>query len=357
MDGGDRTLERLSAWERPYAPSWLDRLTDAVRRIPVPFPLVYLVLGILLALVRTAIGWADGSYPFGTFFGIHVLDGLNPVYFLFAIHFIDNTAARAITEFRPKLTDDADFAMLRYRLTTMPAVPALVFGLLGLAGGAIYLPLLLSPVDLDLSHYFTSPAAVVVDTFLSALLGLAQVTFAYHALRQLRLVSRISTQHTDFNIFDIGPLHALSRVAAVTAVALVVFSYVYLAFYANWQINSVSNAILLGGILLLAVLTFVVPLYGSHRLLKQAKDRRLSEIGRAIEAAADTLHATARDGSYSADSGNVQSVLDGLLNERTLVARAPTWPWDPETVRAVATAILLPILLWFATRLLERFIG
>ena len=356
MDGSERTLERLPRADRPYAPGWLDLLTDGVRRLPLPYPLVYLLAGIVLAAVRTAIGWIDGSYPVGTFFRIHVLDGLNPMYFLLMIHLLDNTASRALAEFRPRLVADAPYAVLRYRLTTMPAVPSGIVALVAFAAGAIYMPLLLTPLDLELSKYFTSPVAIVVDTLLSGLVGVAMWMFGYHAIRQLRTVSGIYTGHTTFNIFDIGPLHALSRVAAMTAVALVVFSYVYLAFYASWQINSVSNAILLGGILLLAVLTFVVPLYGSHRLLRQAKVRRLSEIGRSIEATADSLHAAARDGKDAAAAGNIPGVLDGLLAERALVARAPTWPLDPETLRALLTATLLPLALWLATRLLERFI-
>jgi hypothetical protein len=287
---------------------------------------------------------------------VHLLDGLNPVYLLFAIHFLDNTAYRALVEFRSRFTGGASsYENLRYRLTTMPAVPSLVFGILGFALGLIYLPLLLSPVDLDLSKYFTSPTSVAVDTVLSGLSGLMMMMFGYHTFHQLRAISRIYTRHANVNIFDIGPLHALSRVAATTAVALLVFSYVYLAFYANWQINSVSNAILLGSLLLVALLTFIVPLYGSHRLLKIAKNERLSEIGRRLESAADTLHARVDGDDYSDESGYIDSAIDGLLKERALVAKASTWPWDPETVRAVITALLLPVFLWLITRLLERF--
>lgn len=356
MDAGPlRTLERLPAPDRPYAPGWLDRLTDGVRRIPVPFPLVYLVIGLVLGLIRTVIGWVDGSYPVGTFFPVHILDGLNPIYLLFAIHFLDNMAFRAFAEFRPRLTDTSDYEELRYRLTTMPAIPSLIVGLAGFVVGALYLPVLLSPLDLELSKYFTSPTAVVVDTLLSALIGMMMSMFGYHAFHQLRMISRIYTRHTRVNIFDVGPLHALSRVAAFTADALLIFSYVYLAFYANWQIISISNAILLGLLLLLALLTFIVPLYGSHRLLQRAKNERLGEIGRRIEAAADTLHARADSSDYTEEIDRIDAALDGLLKERALVAKASTWPWDPETVRAVITALLLPIFLWLVTRILERF--
>ncbi len=46
----------------------------------------------------------------------------------------------------------------------------------------------------------------------------------------------------------------------------------------------------------------------------------------------------------------------GLLAEREFVRRLPTWPWDPSALRAVASAIALPILLFLITRGLDRFV-
>jgi hypothetical protein len=37
-----------------------------------------------------------------------------------------------------------------------------------------------------------------------------------------------------------------------------------------------------------------------------------------------------------------------------MLARLPTWPWQANLLRGFVTALLLPILIWFATRLLER---
>ncbi|MDQ3928766.1 MAG: hypothetical protein M3328_06425 [Chloroflexota bacterium] len=40
---------------RPYPPSWVDRLTDRVRHLPVPAWLVYATLGLASVLAFTAI--------------------------------------------------------------------------------------------------------------------------------------------------------------------------------------------------------------------------------------------------------------------------------------------------------------
>jgi hypothetical protein len=343
--------------ERPYAPSWLDRLMDAVGRIPGPYWLIYLILGILLALARTIIAWVDGSYPVGTFFAVHVIDGLIPAYFLFAMHLLDDLARRAMADYRPRLRGgDAEYETLTYRLTTMPFRTSLVVGILALAEGAIYIPVLLSPVDIAASHYLTSPAAVVADTVLSILAGVFMVTFGFHTLRQLWLISRIYTRHTDVSIFDTGGLYALSRVTAVTAVALLFFTYIYFALYiTNGSINSVINGVVVAIIVLGALLAFVVPLWGAHRLLQRAKNQRQSEIAHRIEAAANSLHAQADAATYTEEVGHIKTTLDALLVERGVVSKASTWPWEPDAVRAVLTAVLLPIFIWILTRVLERF--
>ena len=148
--------------DRPYAPSWLDRLTDLVARLPGPYWLFYLVFGVVLAMARTIIGWIDGSYPAGTFFPVHVIDGLIPAYFLFAMHLLDDLARRAMADFKPRLRGgEAEYEQLTYRLTTMPFRTSLVVGILAVVEGAIYIPVLLSPVDIEGSHYLTSPAATV----------------------------------------------------------------------------------------------------------------------------------------------------------------------------------------------------
>lgn len=327
-----------------------------VRRLPGPYWVYYLALGLVLAFARTIIGWIDGSYPVGTFFDVHVLDGLIPLYFLFAMHLLDDLSRRAMADFRSKLRDpDTGYEALTYRLTTMPFLTALVIGILALAEGAVYIPLLLSPVDIEASHYLTSPLSIVADTVLSGLSGVFMVTFGYHTLRQLWLISRIYTRHTNVSIFDTGGLYALSRVTAVTAVALLFFTYVYFALYTNGQINSISNGVIVALIVAGALLAFVVPLWGAHRLLVKAKNARQSEISRRIETASDALHAKTDAGEFTDDVDHITTALDGLITERGVVAKASTWPWEPDALRGVLTAVLLPILIWIVTRILERF--
>jgi hypothetical protein len=50
-----------------YPPSWLDRFTQWVERLPGRSWMFYPALGLILAFISTAVNWADGTYPIGTF--------------------------------------------------------------------------------------------------------------------------------------------------------------------------------------------------------------------------------------------------------------------------------------------------
>jgi hypothetical protein len=53
----------------------------------------------------------------------------------------------------------------------------------------------------------------------------------------------------------------------------------------------------------------------------------------------------------------VNKNISSLLAEREVIARSPTWPWSPETLRGFSTALLLPILLWLVFRVLEQVLS
>ena len=53
----------------------------------------------------------------------------------------------------------------------------------------------------------------------------------------------------------------------------------------------------------------------------------------------------------------MSKAVAGIKDELALLERIPTWPWKPDTLRLLTTAIVLPIVLWLATRLLERLLG
>src|SRR5947209_614722 len=91
----------------PYAPSWVDRVTDWVRALPVPAWVVYLAPALILFFVTTVIKWEDGSYAaayaagnkeglfkFGSVFiyPFHAIPELVTFYALALMHYLDDVA-------------------------------------------------------------------------------------------------------------------------------------------------------------------------------------------------------------------------------------------------------------------------
>ncbi len=53
-----------------------------------------------------------------------------------------------------------------------------------------------------------------------------------------------------------------------------------------------------------------------------------------------------------ARADGLNKTLGSLLQQRELLAKLPTWPWSPGTLRGFVTVILLPIVLFVAQRYL-----
>jgi hypothetical protein len=292
----------------------------------------------------------------GAFFLDHVIQANSGLYLLFVLHFLDDRAATAMSDLRPVLTeDDAGYEKLRYQLTTMPARPVFVSSLMGLIWGLVATPPFLIPEDqARLGKLFTSPTASVFDYTLSAFDWMMVAVLVYHTIRQLRLISHIYTEHTDVNIFAVGPLYAFSRVTALTATAMLLLIYLLIAFGVNWRLDNPTVVTTAGAFMLVALVAFLWPLLGVHRLLQQEKTRWKGEVAQRLEAVARELHHRADQGDYS-EMIVMNNAIDGLTKEEAALDKVSTWPWDSDTVRLVATALLLPAVLWVITRILERF--
>jgi len=80
----------------------------------------------------------------------------------------------------------------------------------------------------------------------------------------------------------------------------------------------------------------------------------------AIWAAMGTLvyHTVRRvDATNLRDMDALNKAIASLEIERNLLNRIPTWPWQPESLRTVIVALLLPIFVWLAQQLLSRFLA
>ena len=111
----------------------------------------------------------------------------------------------------------------------------------------------------------------------------------------------------------------------------------------------------LAPVAIIAVAAFVGPLLGMHGRIADEKGRPEPRWARRIGDTMAAIHDSV-DRRERADADALNKTLASLIAERELVGRLPTWPWQAGTLGAVVSAIVLPVALWFVTRLLERVV-
>lgn len=352
----DTTMENQTKDEgvsRPYAPSWLDRFNDALNRLPGPSWPYYLGIGSVLVLLQIGVLWIEGAYSAGGFLANHAfIAGLIP--FLLALSlFLDNRAAAAFAALQPVLNvSEEKRQRLQYQLTTLPARPTLLVSLFGVALIVILNIVMDSFSDFGGLGAFPISRTLVYLTYIGTWWVLA--AFLYHTIHQLRTIDLIYTHHSRVNLFKMRPLYGLSGVTALTGVSLTAITYGWMLINPELWGNPISMAIVLP-VTFLAFTTFFWPLLGIHRLLEEEKGRLLDECSLRIEAAITVLHQRV-DGEKLEGMDALSKTITSLEIEQNLLEGIPTWPWRPDTVRLLITALALPLGLWLIQYVLQLVI-
>ena len=332
----------------PYPASWVDDLTDAIDRLPGPAWAFYLVLLAGVALLINGADWIAGQDPPGTFDPAQSGYAVYGVYMLALIHYLNREAGSKIESFRPALDiGAAEYERLRYEVTTLPARPGALAGLLGVAIVA-----LLYASDPPDAVDAPQPAVLVATVVAEALtIGILAVLI-YHTIHQLRLVSRILALASRIDLFDPAPLYAFSNLTARTGIGLVLL--IAYGFLIDPTINVVA-VVLTGLVSVVAAAAFVLPLRGMHQRLVVEKERLQLQADQRFKATLADLHRSVDERDLSVADG-LNKTLTSLQLERDALARIPTWPWQPATLRAFVSVLLVPIVIWLIIRLLERFV-
>ena len=342
---------RRPGW--PYPPSWVDRLTDAIARLPGPWWVAYLVGFAVFLIVANAAAWIDGTLTPGTFDLYLSALAVYAVVPLAAIHYLDVEASAALEEMRKTLSvDDGSLELHRYRLTTMPAVPTLIWTGLGLAfafGYVVFGPTIAVQQAGPMTRAVDAAIALVAFPLFGAMF--------FHTVRQLRLISDIQSQIPSIDLFQLRPLYAFSGVTARTG--LITLALAYLSAATDPSTFVLTNPTLFVFVLVaivVAIVAFIVPLLGIQQRVAKAKASALAEANRDLQSVLSEVSRRARFADLT-DADAVNKHLASAVAQRDIVARIPTWPWEPGTLRGFVTAVVLPIALWLVFRALERFIS
>lgn len=336
----------------PYPPSWVDRLTRAVDDLPGPSWVYYLVAAAVFCAVGIVIKWREGQLPTGSALIFYFVAFSGTAYYLGVAHYLDRFAERTFARFRPVLSlDTAAADGLRYRLTTLPARRTWIVTGLGVLYG------LATVWGMSQGHFmaaakpFTSPIATVYEATMAVVVSVALFIFFYHTVHQLRTISLILTTCA-VSLYEQGPLFVFARLTARTAVAWIAMAYVWAAT----EPNALADPLTLGttaAVVGMGLVAFVWPLWGVHRILVEQKTRAVDAATQHLTATLAELHRRLRDAAYDDATPTAQAVT-ALRHELEFLDKLPTWPWRPETVRGVLTALILPVILWLITTLLER---
>jgi len=332
--------------------SWVDRMTARIDRAPVQPSVVYLALFVLVFVAVAGPAWIGGDPQASSLLSLHFLTAVWAVFPLTLIHHLDRVSRRALGQFRPVCDlDDEEAVRMDAALTTMPAVPAALVGLIGVAFlWIVYLTNrdLFEPMRGSVAQFVVG---MTVLTFSFAMLGV----LLYHTVRQLELVSRLYGRVRNLDLFNLSPLYGFAALAARTAIAWAIALYLSLAL--NPAI--LDSEIALAAFLLQVALvlgTFAWPLVGIHRRIAENKEQTLAEFGESLNRAIRELSARARSMSL-ADVDAISKLIHSLVAAREVLTKVPTWPWSPGTPLAVASALLLPVGLYLMQRLAERLFG
>ena len=355
----------------PYAPSWVDRFTDWVDRLPGPPWAYYLAWAVVFFLLITGVQWSAGTYPVGTLKGSHAIAAFITPYAIGLIHYLDRIAGPAMQVFRPAMRGDESLHQhLTYVLTTLPPRSALTAGLALLiagmivaAGAAFLQPSAAAGSDAwmrlevgfrILFEVGATPASYIVTLGFLVLNWWVGGTLVLHTVRRLSLVPRIYRRHTNVDLFRQGPLYALSRLTAQTMIGDLIL------LYALASVRTYISQPLGGGTITvfttLALASFALPLVGVHRVLAGEKERLLEGIADRLHDAGQELHRRIQAGRYRG-MDELNKALAGLEIQRNMIAAIPTWPWHPETLRTLLAALLLPLIVWLIQSVLQRLLG
>lgn len=340
-----------------YAPSWVDRLIDWIRELPLPAWLFYVFLYLVAALAMHAMVWIDRVVPLGQIQFEWLFNGIWVAISLAFIHMLESTADRAVDQFAtlvPKKRKQLE--IYRYRMTTMPAKPvfwmtlvmAVILGVVVVEQPSVYYEGLSNPLTI-----------IMGIIMLGFSYSLAPVLF-YQGWRLLKNVTEAYNLVDNLNIYHQQPLYSFSGLTLQASLFWILLANLGLLNLVLTARDKTAETVINYGLdvllLLLAFATFLVPLWGTHQRLVRAKQDVLQENSLQIDKAQRKLY-RAIDKESNADITKYDNAISSLYRVRTQLKAAPTWPWAAGTLRNFLSAVFLPLIVWALQLFLARYLG
>lgn len=343
---------------RPYPASWVDLILRRLERAPWPAWMTYGVLAIATAGVANLLLLLAGRDFAAVALRFSVI-GLVPVFAIALMRHLDRVASEALDRFRPLLdTTPDEVERLRYRLTVLPrrdVILLLAFVTWSTVAGAAT-----APGNLEIDGASIGPAALIVA--FACFTGYCYGSLTLKVVRQLVLVDRIHRQAPGVDLFNVGPLHAFSRLTSHASLGMLVLVAVLGITTARQFVLASTSELATAAILafyatlgVAGIAAFVLPLYGLHRRIVIEKERLQASADTRLTSLLGALHDDV-DGLDLSRADGLSKILGSAFQERDVLARLPTWPWQAATLRAFISALVLPVLVYVLARVAERVV-
>ncbi|NIM93672.1 MAG: hypothetical protein GTO18_08165 [Anaerolineales bacterium] len=340
---------KIAKSDRPYTPSWVDRLTDWIEALPGPSWIIYLVLFFLSGSLNQLVAWIAGTVAWGEFDIYLFLNNLFTVEILFFFKFLDEDARKALEEYRPLLsTSEEDYTRIEFELTNQPARPVMLWTIIGVLLGfsQAYSVGMMNNGTIELSP-------LVVYEFIGFAVPTAlALVFVYRIIRQLRIVNGLYESATEIDLFNLDPVYALSSHTAKTG--LIFLLLVYTNLLLSPQSIQIPTALMITIVIsALSFSAFILPLRGINQRLVSEKKNILREIHLRIKKVYARIDSDV-DNDELDEMDRLDKTTLNLERQKAFVEKIPTWPWQPATIRGYLSAMFLPILIWIIQQVLER---
>jgi len=335
--------------------SWINHLSSWIDKLPGMTLYYYFGLALLLLLIQSLGVWIDGVVPWGTILPPHIFLSAAIAFILGIIPYFDRKALLAFEKFLPiSILDEEKRSEMRRKLTTLSAWRTISASLILLV--VVYLLELVGSGSYRIEILEDYPVSMGISRTVYFLCWWCYGVFIYHTIHQLSLFNHIYTKHTRINIFRMKPLYGFSDLTALTAGSLILLPYGFLLV--NPEVT-LSDPIVLGMyavFTLVAIITFLLPQLGIHRLQQDERDRLLDDVYQRYDFVWSELH-TALDQKDYESLPKLNTACSMIEQEVATIKSISTWPWQPETVRWLFTALVLPMLMWLAQYILGRYLS
>lgn len=339
----------------PYKPSWVDRFLDWLVRLPIPTWLSIAAIYLIVVGSYHVALLIDGTLPPG---GIDVTSVFNGIWSIIGIIFLillDRIAHRAIDRFSVLVpAKKKELELIRYQMTNIPAGSAMVFTVLIIL--IIVVSSYFDPTFLGADH----PVSVVIFVVFAAFSYSFAPLMLYHGFRQLNLVTKAYRMVDEINLFHLQPLYAFSGLTMTSSLFwILILNMNFVSNFSDGAPTSLADIflayVLVFPYVVLAFVTFIVPLWGIHQRIQRTKEVEIEKNGMQIEKVHGILYKHLNKGDYK-KGNDLEKSLTSLYKMREQIEKVPTWPWTPGTFRNFLSAIFLPLALWGAQQLLLRIL-